>query len=70
MDTIIQDMFRWSIGFVVVSTLYLTLVWWLGRKLRAARQRRAATPASEPAPDSVEKPALESTAEAADERSE
>lgn len=70
MDTIIQDMFRWSIGFVVVSTLYLTLVWWLGRKVRAARQRRAAAQASQPVPDSVAKPVMESTAESADERSE
>ncbi|MCL4207785.1 MAG: hypothetical protein KJ000_35315 [Pirellulaceae bacterium] len=70
MDTIIQDMFRWSIGFVVVSTVYLTLVWWLGRKLRANRQRRAATRAGEPAATSAAKPALESTAESADERSE
>ncbi len=66
MDTIIQDMFRWSIGFVVVSTLYLTLVWWLGRKMRAARQRRAATKPAEPTAASAAEPAQE----AADERGE
>jgi hypothetical protein len=48
MDTIIQDMFRWSVGFVIVSTLYLALVWWLGRRLRAARKLRAAAEAAEP----------------------
>ena len=47
MDTIIQDIFRWSIGFVIVSTLYLALVWWLGRRLRAARKLRAAAKAAE-----------------------
>jgi hypothetical protein len=57
MDTIIQDMFRWSVGFVIVSTLYLALVWWLGRRLRAARKLRAAAKAAEPATEPAEVPA-------------
>ena len=51
METIAYDMLRWSIGFVIVSTVYLTFVWWLGRKLRAARKhkREAASAAEKPA---------------------
>lgn len=57
MDTIIQDIFRWSIGFVIVSTLYLALVWWLGRRLRAARKLRAAAKAAERTPEPAAVPA-------------
>jgi len=51
METIAYDMLRWSIGFVIVSTVYLTFVWWLGRRLRATRKRKreAASKAEKPA---------------------
>jgi len=51
METIAYDMLRWSIGFVIVSTVYLTFVWWLGRRLRAAkkRKREAASKSEKPA---------------------
>ncbi len=57
METIAYDMLRWSIGFVIVSTVYLTFVWWLGRRLRATRKRKREAASKAEKPTEAEKPA-------------
>ena len=61
MEEIARDIIRWSIGFVIVSTIYLTLVWWIGRKIRAARARKK---------EAAENAKVEATSETASEDSD
>jgi hypothetical protein len=50
MQPVMYDIFRWMIGFMIVSTLYLFAAHWLLRVFRKRRARKQEPAAAESQP--------------------